>query len=222
MAELDPDDHLSQVGHTVHGQPIPEDHLLALQAQMAAELQIGHSDRLLDLCCGNGIFTRPLSEQAEAALGVDFSSAMLSVARRDFPGPNLRYEELDVSDIASLSDRPEAPFSRVMMYGAWQHFDLGVGQRILEDVLSISSDDLRIVLGFVPDFDLKHNFFDTPERRAAHEAYVAAGTDAFGNWWKKDELVTIAGDLGLTCEFTDLPAKVHAARYRFNATLVRG
>ncbi|WP_425097901.1 class I SAM-dependent methyltransferase [Tropicibacter sp. S64] len=221
VASLAPDDHLAQVGHTVQGKPIPDTHFRALLAQIATELDIGPKDRLLDLCCGNGVFTRPLADPAGAALGVDISSAMIATARRDFAAPNLVFEERDVADIRTLASRPEAPFTRVMMYGAWQHFSPETGLTILRDVLEITTPEVRIFLGFVPDDALKDNFFDTPERRAAHAAHVAAGTDAFGTWWRRDDLAEMAGRLGLTCHFTDLPPEVHAASYRFNATLTR-
>ncbi|MFW2542762.1 methyltransferase domain-containing protein [Primorskyibacter sp. 2E107] len=221
VAELDPGAHLAQVGHTVNGKPIPTEHFNALLAQIAAELDIRPDDHLLDLCCGNGVFTRPLAEPAKAALGVDISGAMLQVARADHAAPNLSYAEMDVAEIASLSSRPEAPFTRVMMYGAWQHFTPEAGRAILSDVLRIAAPDLRIFLGFVPDVARKDCFFDTPERRAAHAAHVAAGTDAFGTWWEQETLAHLAADLGLVCRFSELPPQVHAAAYRFNATLTR-
>ncbi|MFZ7092567.1 class I SAM-dependent methyltransferase [Primorskyibacter sp. 2E233] len=218
---FDPHDHLAQVGHTVNGQPIPEDHFQALLNQISDILDPAPSDRLLDVCCGNGLFTKPLAMKVQMACGVDISEAMLAVAQADYAAPNLHYLQMDACDVATLAQRPEAPFTHVLLYGAWQHFTLGTGRDVLEALLKITTPDVKILLGFVPDQALMDNFFDTPERRAAHAAYVAAGTDSFGTWWDRDVLSKLCADLGLSCQYTDLPPQVHAASYRFNAQLAR-
>lgn len=218
---FDPADYLGQVGHTVNGAPIPQDHLAALRDQIAALLELGPQDRLLDLCCGNGLFTHPLAGQVAQALGADISSEMIRVARSDHPAPNLAYAELDARRAATLSDRPEAPFSRVLIYGAWQHFDTVTGAEVLSGLAAVTAADVRILLGFVPDVALKDRFFDTPERRAAHAAHVAAGNDMFGTWWDRETLSDLAAAHGFACTFADLPPMVQAARYRFHALLAR-
>lgn len=221
VTDLEPGSHLSQVGHTVHGQPIPADQVAALLAQMIEELQIGPDDHFLDICCGNGLFTSSLAERACVALGVDLSDRMIAVASRDFSRPNLEYLELDATALRRLESRPEAPFSRAMLFAAWQHFNPETGRTILSDLLTLAGADLRIFLGFIPDKALRDNFLDTPERRAADAAHTAAGTNPFECWWERPVLEQIADDLGLTCHFTPVPPALHAASYRFNATLAR-
>lgn len=221
VVEIGPEDLLSHVGHTVHGKPIAPDHLQALQDQMAEELSLGPDARLLDLCCGNGIFTRAMAEKAGSALGVDLSDGMIETARQANPAPNLRYEQMDATTVASLAGCPEAPFTHTVIYAAWQHFSVEAARKILEGICAVSVSDLRVFLGFVPDVALKDNFLDTPERRASYAAHVAAGRDAFDTWWDRDVLTAMAADLGLTCRYSDLPEQVHASSYRFNATLTR-
>ena len=218
---FDAKDHLGQVGHTVNGAPIPQDHFAALLEQNAGLLDLGPKDRLLDLCCGNGIFSRPLAQRVQVACGADISTEMIRVARADHAAPNLRYAVMDARQAAGLKTCPEAPFTRVLLYGAWQHFDPVTGQEVLAALREITTPDARILLGFVPDLALKDRFFDTPARRAAHAAHVAAGTDMFGTWWDRGVLSALCGDLGFDCRFADLPPQVHAASYRFHALLAR-
>ena len=221
VPDFAPEDHLGQVGHTVNGAPIPQEHFATLRDQIAELLAIGPQDHLLDLCCGNGLFTRPLAARARTACGADISHEMIRVARRDHPAPNLHYTELDARHAARLGTRSEAPFTCVLLYGAWQHFDAGTGAEVLAALHGITAPGARVLLGFVPDLARRDRFFDTPERRAAHAAHVAAGTDMFGTWWDRDDLSALAASHGYDCRYTDLPPMVQAAGYRFNALLTR-
>ncbi len=221
VANSDPTDHLGQVGHTVNGAPISEADFAALRDQIADLLALGPQDRLLDLCCGNGLFTQPLAQHVAMACGADLSPELIRVARLGHPAPNLDYVELDACSADCLADRDEAPFTRVLIYAAWQHFDQVSGAKVLTAIKRITTPDSRILLGFVLDAALKDSFFDTPERRAAHETHVAAGTDLFGVWWDRGDLASLAADCGFICSYAAAPAMAHAARYRFNALLAR-
>lgn len=218
---LHPQDHFGQVGHTVNGMPIPKDHLHALLDQIIDDLSLSPADHLLDLCCGNGLFTCPLAARVASTFGVDISEAMIAVARADYAAPNLNYDVMDARDAATLATRPEAPFTRALLYGAWQHFTPDTGAEVLRSLQQVTTSDAEILLGFVPDQALKDNFFDTPERRSAHAAYVADGTDMFGTWWDRDTLSDLCAETGFSCTFSNLPPKVQATSYRFNANLAR-
>jgi 2-polyprenyl-3-methyl-5-hydroxy-6-metoxy-1,4-benzoquinol methylase len=221
VSDFDRQDHLGQVGHTVDGAPIPKDHFYALLKQIADSLCLSRTDRLLDLCCGNGVFTRPLAERVTSTCGVDISEAMIAVARTDYAAPNLNYRVMDARAVTLLATSPEASFTRVLLYGAWQHFTRETGAEVLRALLQVTTPEAKVFLGFVPDLALKSNFFNTPERRAAHAAYVAEGTDMFGTWWDRNTLTALCADIGFSCTFTNLPPQVQANSYRFNATLVR-
>ncbi len=48
--------------------------------------KVGPGDRALDLCCGHGVVAKGLVETGAVVTGVDFSPAMLEVARATVPG----------------------------------------------------------------------------------------------------------------------------------------
>ncbi|MEP2151693.1 MAG: class I SAM-dependent methyltransferase [Roseobacter sp.] len=219
IAQFPSGSHLAQVGHTVGGAPIPSAHVTAILSQITDLLTFNKHDNLLDLCCGNGLFTQALASQVRATCGVDLSTRMIEVARADHNAEGLEYLELDACKVATLHNRPAAPFSKVLIYGAWQHFDSESARTVLEGLKTIISPTAQILLGFVPDMACKDRFFDTPERRAAHACHVAAGTDMLGTWWDRDILGGLCREMGFTCRFSALPAHLDAARYRFNALL---
>src|SRR5271163_2855691 len=55
--------------------------------------RVGAGMRVLDLACGPGLVTSAAAERRALPVGLDFSSAMVALARADHPG--IRFEEGD-------------------------------------------------------------------------------------------------------------------------------
>lgn len=67
----------------------------------------GPRETLLDLGCGPGIVTRPLSRFFTSVIGTDPSAVMLSSARTDTPTaeyPNITYRQASAEDLPFLAD----------------------------------------------------------------------------------------------------------------------
>ena len=63
------------------------------------------NQKVLDIGCGNGYSTAAIAETSESVLGIDYSSAMIERARRDFGHvPNLNFETQDILQL-DLSDQ---------------------------------------------------------------------------------------------------------------------
>ncbi len=62
-------------------------------------------ERLMDLCCGQGVFARQLAQlPAVQVVGVDASASLIEAARRRGGGPNLRYFVADARNPGDLAD----------------------------------------------------------------------------------------------------------------------
>jgi ubiquinone/menaquinone biosynthesis C-methylase UbiE len=63
-------------------------------------------ERLLDLCCGQGVFTRLLAEKGPAhVLAVDASAKLIAAAKARGPQrPNIRYVVADARNLGGLAD----------------------------------------------------------------------------------------------------------------------
>ncbi|MEM9490440.1 MAG: hypothetical protein AAGC55_14935, partial [Myxococcota bacterium] len=60
-----------QVGRTANGGvPTPEPELARVIDQVARGLKLGADDRLLDLCCGNGLLTQRLAKRCARVVGI--------------------------------------------------------------------------------------------------------------------------------------------------------
>lgn len=214
-------DYLGQVGHTVLGRPIAPAQFDALVAQIEHLLDLNADDVLLDLCCGNGVFTHRLARSCKTVVGVDFSEPLLQIADEAHSASNIDYRKLNVLEMRRLKLSGAEPFTKVLMYAALQHFTTRDLRVMLRDMLELGHSDPIILLGFVPDRAKKWRFYDTPQRRLSHLFSRTTGRDRFGSWWRKEHVREICQELGLKCAFHDLPETLHAATYRFDVTITR-
>lgn len=213
------DNYLAQVGHTVRGQPIGEAQFLELLAQIREALTLEPTDVVLDVCCGNGLFTHRLAGGVASILGVDFTGELIAVARADHLAANVDYVCMNALDLGAMTPANGRRFTKILLFASLQHFTASEADRILAGILKHSVDDPVIFLGFVPDRSLRWNFYRTPRQRVEYLVRRLVGANNFGHWWSRRQLVSLAARHGFLCEFGKPPASLHAATYRFNATL---
>jgi len=79
---------------------------------VAAKLELGPEDDLLDVGCGSGLLLSLLRTRCRSAVGVDFASGQLVLGRRHFP-------ELPFAAAAEQLPFAEGRFSRILCYGVW-------------------------------------------------------------------------------------------------------
>ena len=219
VAGLDRRDFFRQVGHTVNGQPIPSAHFDLLVAQIADTLDLHADDRLLDVCCGNGLFTQRLAAKVHSVVGIDIASGLIDIAGADHGGANISYLHMDAREVESLKANGAGAFDKVVLYAALQHFSPDEFAPVFDGLKALLAPEGAIMLGFVPDKALIWDFYNTPQRRAEHLQRQADGTDTFGFWWPRPTLDRMCRARALSCAFSVLPSEVHASAYRFNAVV---
>lgn len=214
-------DFLRQVGKTVGGNPITPEQFDLLVEQLSAGLAIDESDRVLDLCCGNGLLTHRLASRCHEIVGVDYSQPLIEVAKAHHCPANARYLQASVLEIDRESLGSKEPFDKIYMYEALQHFNPIELDFLLERLELICRPGGRVYFGSVPDRARLWFFYDTPERRAEFERRVAAGTEAIGTWWDRDTVVGHAVAHGFDWQFIEQHPDLHTAHYRFDVLLTR-
>lgn len=75
-------------------------------------------DRVLELGCGAGVYTRLLASRARGVVGVDFSEAAIRMARSENSAENIRYV---LADIQNLSPFPPETFQKVVAIDVLEH-----------------------------------------------------------------------------------------------------
>ena len=208
-------DLLWQVGHTEGGQPITQSQFNAMAERIRAELDLQPHDRLLDLCCGNGVFTRVLAEHVQTAVGVDFSPALIAVAQQESQAGNLTYLVGDAKKPPSRTPTHE-PFNKVLMNAALQHFSFPDFQDLLETLIAQSATERMLLFAFVPNAERRTDFEATLKPGIALRLRRLIGRDLIGHWYDADSVERLCATLGLQVEFPPVDPSIDGSRYRFN------
>ena len=216
-AKLDESDYLRQVGKTVGGYPISPERVDALIHDIVSRLQLNGSDSVLDLCCGNGFITFRCAKFCRSIIGVDYSSALIKIARSRFHGENVSYL---LADVCALPDSLALHnFTKMYMYEALQHLNPEQVKKMLFALTGPGFSKAKIYIASIPDKGRIWDFYNTSERREEYHRRIAQGTEAIGYWWEQAELQVIAEQCGYQCEFFPQNPVLHTAHYRFDALL---
>jgi 2-polyprenyl-3-methyl-5-hydroxy-6-metoxy-1,4-benzoquinol methylase len=212
---LQESDFLRQVGKTVHGQSIPEINIDVIARDIVGALMLHRKDRVLDLCCGNGMITHRCAQQCLHITGVDFSKPLIRTASTFFPGKNITYIEADVRYLPYWL--AQQTFTKVYMYEALQHISNADARKLLLHLRNSASASAAIFFGSVPDRAQLWKFYNTAARRHEYRRRVKEGTEAIGHWWAKSELTRLANDCGYRVKFMKCNPILHGAHYRLDA-----
>jgi cyclopropane fatty-acyl-phospholipid synthase-like methyltransferase len=90
-----------------------------------------HEDRILELGCGTGMYTRLLSGCAREIVGVDFSEAAILRARSENNAENIRYV---LADIQNLNPFPLGTFQKVVAIDVLEHLNGSQLDKVLLEV----------------------------------------------------------------------------------------
>lgn len=208
---------LQQVGRTVNGQPISLASLDVIFDDIVSRLQLCQSDHLLDMGCGNGLFTARLSASCRVITAVDFSEGLIQIANKYFSKANVRYQRADAKNFFSGSGNIR--FTKMLMNACVQYFEMNELKKLLTNILNHKSLS-RIYLTSIPDKARLWDFYNTPERKSDYIRRMKHGSDAIGTWWDRHELNLMAESLGFKTACFDQPPDLDTAHYRFDALLI--
>ena len=104
------DDLFIEVGKTVHGLPISREEFRLTIERIVMFLHLKPNDRLLELCCGNGLMTRALAPAVAEIEAVDFGAHLIAHAREQTRNANVHYVCADVWNISKRSPAPRVLF----------------------------------------------------------------------------------------------------------------
>ena len=212
----DPRDFWRQVRRTVNGEPVPQGQIDLIVSMVNRELDIQPSDYLLDLCCGNGALTTSFFERCRGGHGVDYSSTLIDVAKKNFvTGTETTFER---SDVVEYLDRESNPgrFNKVLCYGSFNYLSRESVADLLRLLRQRFSHVERFVIGNIADRDRMSHFF----RDGAYVEGVEDRADSpIGIWWSRQQLADLCTASGWSARIHVMPSSYYAAHYRFDAVL---
>jgi len=99
--------------------------------------------KILDLGCGEGVFTNRLSDLSEKTIAVELSDVAIKYAQKHYS--NIRFIAGDISRLENLK-LPEKTFDLITVLDVLYYFPISKIRKILDDVWNLLSDDGILVL----------------------------------------------------------------------------
>jgi ubiquinone/menaquinone biosynthesis C-methylase UbiE len=214
---------------------------------IAQLLQVNHSDRVLDLCCGNGLITVRLANRVRHVTAVDFSRILLAQAEQISNAANVEYLLGDACAVSDLSEI--GTFDKIFVSAGFQYFNQEMGYDVLTELRKVihpnglvaitDIPDRRHKFGhelrslgrlFIPDqtgnengksnrrFSSASSRFSYFARQVAYIVGLRPNSD-IGWWWRRDQFVALARRCGFVANILDQPEENPHHRYRFDALM---
>lgn len=216
IESLEERDLFYQVGKTINKEPISEFIFRQMVKDIILQLQLNETDVLLEMCCGNGLLTKPLSEFSEFVYAFDFTKHLIETAEQFKQKDNVIYKVGDAkSDFFKIFDFQKTP-NKYLMNDSLGYFT----QNDLENIIALifsNSSSFKFYITGIPTDSLKWNFYNTEDRKTTYLNAVKNGDETnngMGKWWSENEFSEIAKRFNLKVTLSNQPKKI--SNYRTN------
>lgn len=211
-------DFFKQVGKTVGGVSITNEQFHKIISSVKKHLEITKEDRILDLCCGNGLITKELAKESDFVLGIDFSGSLIETANRYNSLNNIKYMQGDVLRLSDLLSSYKGYFNKILCYEALAFFNKKDFDELIRNILVISVDSPVMFFGSILDRERIWNFFNTLRRKITYlfRIKLLRKEVGLGRWWKFSDIETICNKHNLSAEIINQDDMLHTSHYRFD------
>jgi cyclopropane fatty-acyl-phospholipid synthase-like methyltransferase len=218
-------DEQSQVERTRDKRPIDAAVFQRTVDYVADEMRLDHNAGLLELCCGNGLFTIQLARRIRSVTAVDFSKPLLAALKKKIAAENIPNIEVEHKDVARYDVKSGQKYSHVLLYSALQYFSEPETIRLFEMARAALADAKGgaggiFYIGDIPDRARLWHFANTPEYRRMYFDSVKNQRSAIGTWFLKEDLLHLAEYAGFhKAEIVEQPEWQINSRFRFDMRL---
>jgi len=171
----------SQVLRTRDSLPIDKDSWEYTVELVAKHMQFKSNDTLLDICCGNGLFTEAYSSLVESITAVDISDPLINTLK----SKNIANVDAFSDDIRNISF-PESSFSKVLWYAGIQYLPESDIINYLNELRLWMKPNGVLLIGDIPNRQKLWDYFNTPERVALYFDGIGSKKPIIGTWLYPD------------------------------------
>lgn len=220
-------DLINQVGWSVQNKPIEKKLILEIVDKISNKLGLAKNDRVLDLCCGNGLLTFELVSKVNSITGIDFSKAYIDNANKYKHHPNISFHlgsVIHFNDLVPSSRINELKSGnlKILMSNSLGYFDKESLLSLLTN-LDNSFDHFKFYLTGIPNYEQRKMVFPKLKDQIIFHLKdrLLQKTKGIGHFWKERELAAIVHKFGFLSEF-DFDFKIIPGQsYRFNMLIVK-
>jgi len=184
-------------------------------SHIVATLKINKNDRLLDVCCGNGILTELIADSCHSITGLDQSEVLLNSAIQNSVAQNASYvlgDALRVSDVITSSK-----FDKIYMQFSLQYFDKkGMGEKLIKEMTALLKPNGLLFIGDIPEASKHYVFYNTLPKLFYYSMSKIRGKNSMGKFWTPKELAQICVKLNLKGTYLKQATFLPYAWYRFD------
>jgi SAM-dependent methyltransferase len=211
------DDPQKQVLRTINQDSISEELWKFTVKEIEEQIEPNIDDRLLELCCGNGLISRYFSPLCKHITSVDVSEDLVALIDKN------QYSNIEpiVSDIRNL-DFTDKVFSKVIIYAGIQYLTLSESVILLEKVFRWLKPGGCIFLGDIPNYNKKWEFYNNSERHFIYFKNLKEGKSIVGTWYEPSFFKNLSRVLGFRKSiFLPQNSKLIYSNYRYDFKLIK-
>ena len=156
-----------------------------------SRLNLKITDSMLDLCCGNGLFTDAFSSKVNSISAVDISHLLIDKLKKR----NLSNVDIILSDMRNV-DFKIATFSKILWYAGIQYLDESDIVNLVFKLRKWIKPSGIIMIGDIPDKNKIWNYFNNEDRKNVYFQGLSNKQPIIGTWIDKkwiNELFLSAG-----------------------------
>lgn len=184
-------DEQSQVFRTRNRVPIDQDAWEYTVELIAKHMQFKSNDILLDVCCGNGLFTQAYSDLVKSITAVDISDPLINALK----SKNIGNVEAFSDDIRNISF-PESSFSKVLWYAGIQYLSESDIVNYLKELSLWMKPNGILFIGDIPDRQKLWNYFNTTDRVSLYFDGIGSQKPIIGTWLDPNWIKALCLSLG--------------------------
>lgn len=203
-----------QVDMTLNGKEVDDKQITLRLNSIEKNLSLNSSDKLLDLCCGNGMLTKLVSSKVKFINAIDFSAKLIETAKKYNYDSNIIYEIDDITKI----DLRKYNVNKINIYSCIQYLSKDELNNLLFNLSFIKNS--LIYISNIPDKLKLFDYYNTEQKKDFYETSLRENKPHIGNWYTKDEFIEIAFKNNLNCKIVDIDKRINTSYYRFDAILI--
>ena len=186
-------DEQTQVARTLNKQPISKNGWEFTKRQVLGLLELKADSRLLDLCCGNGLFSDAFSTKVSTITAVDISEPLIQkLEERNLP--NVATQSIDIRSL----NYPKNSFNRVLWYAGVQYLSEPDIILMIRGIRNWMDNDGLLFIGDIPDRTKMWDYFNNYNRVNTFADSLIEGKPIIGTWLDREWLLNIISASGFS------------------------
>lgn len=203
-----------QVDMTQDGKEVDDAQVHLRVSSILKNLKLIRTDVVLDLCCGNGLITKKISEFVSHIYAVDFSEELIEVAKKINNSENISYSVSDASNV-NFTEFPEV--NKIYIQSCLQYLVPNEAELLLHNLSVL--DNIKVYISNIPDTKKIWKYYNTDEKKAYYYRCEREGRPHLGTWWNKTDIERLAVKFGFQVEFIPINPGMNTSHYRFDLLL---